>query len=43
MTNKSENKKMDRQKMKEHIMFLKRECSEEERQVSLFLKERDKY
>jgi len=37
---KKQDKKMDAKKIKEHIIFLKRECSEEERQVSLFLKER---
>ena len=43
MKNKNENKNMDKAKIREHIIFLKRECSQEEREISLFLKERDKY
>lgn len=36
--------KEDRKEYRNHIVFLKQECSKEERQVSLFLKEReDKY
>lgn len=33
--------KEDRKEYRAHLIFLKRECSEEERKISLFLKEKE--
>lgn len=41
MNGQTKNEKMDEKLWKNYMAFLEKECSEEERQISLFLKEKD--